>query len=199
MSSARVEVVAGSVLVLDVDDVDTDQIIPGRHLTAIDFTGLENVVFENDRTLWRAEGRVHPFDDPAKRDAKVLLSGQNFGCGSSREHAARGLAQRGIGAIVAESFGEIFAQNCANLGVACVRVSGADRRRLVAAAAANNECTGVVDLRAMTVTLAGVRAPCRMPEHRRRDLLEGRWDPLTVLLEGAALVDQRLGVIRQLR
>lgn len=192
MSGERVEVVAGRVLVLDADDVDTDQIIPGRHLTGVSFAGLEHHLFEDDRVRWRAEGRVHPFDDPARRDARVLLSGANFGCGSSREHAARGLAGRGIGAVVAESFGEIFAQNCANLGVACVRVSSVDRRRLVAACAADGDARGVVDLRAMTVVVGGVRAACRMPEHRRRDLLAGRWDPLAVLLEGVELVDERL-------
>ena len=102
------------------DDLDTDQIMPARYLTAVTFRGMEQHVFEDMRIAARERGNPHPLDQSRFAGGEVLLVNRNFGCGSSREHAPQGLRRLGIEAVVGESFGEIFAGNCVSVGMACV-------------------------------------------------------------------------------
>ena len=88
----------------------------------------------------RPRGATHPFDDPSRRQARMLIAGVNFGCGSSREHAPQALYRWGIRAVVAESFAEIFSGNSLMIGLPCVTVSPADLEALRAAAA--DACRG---------------------------------------------------------
>src|SRR4030081_1299118 len=107
--------VSGRGLPLRGDDIDTDRIMPARHLRSVSFEGLERHVFEDDR----AADPQHPFNDPRYQGASVLVVNSNFGCGSSREHAPQGLSRYGILAIVGQSFSEIFLGNAAVLGIPC--------------------------------------------------------------------------------
>jgi 3-isopropylmalate/(R)-2-methylmalate dehydratase small subunit len=95
------------------DDVDTDQIIPARFLTTVERSGLANGLFADRR---RAAADF-PLDDPAAQGATVLLAGERFGCGSSREHAVWALVEAGFTAVVARSFGDIFRQNALQNGL----------------------------------------------------------------------------------
>src|SRR5689334_4880538 len=109
--------------------------MPARFLKAVTFEGLEAHVFEDDRKEARDRGQVHVFDDQTRRDARIFLTGVNFGCGSSREHAPQALYRWGIRAVVGVSFAEIFAGNSLMIGLACVQVAPEDLTRLRAAAA----------------------------------------------------------------
>ena len=149
MSASRIVTVAGRGLPLVGDDIDTDRIMPARHLRAITFDGLERHVFGDDREHARREGRVHPFDDPRFAGASVLAVNRNFGCGSSREHAPQGLMRWGLRAIVGESFSEIFFGNCVMLGVAAVTAAPADVARLQAAVEADPQIAVTVALESM--------------------------------------------------
>src|SRR5436190_15422358 len=111
MNGSPVIHVSGTAIVLPGDDIDTDRIMPARFLKAITFEGLETHVFEDDRKEASRRGQLHAFDDPARRQAQVLVAGRNFGCGSSREHAPQGLRRWGIRAVVGPSFAEIFFGN----------------------------------------------------------------------------------------
>ncbi|MEI6667017.1 MAG: 3-isopropylmalate dehydratase small subunit [Acidobacteriota bacterium] len=180
-SDPRVTLITGRALPMTGDDIDTDRIMPARFLKAVSFDGLERHVFEDDRLAARAAGAVHPFDDERYRGATVLVTGRNFGCGSSREHAPQGMARWGIRAVVGVSFAEIFFSNATALGVACVSTSpeaAADLARLV------EQVPGTVvtiDLPAMQVRAGTHVWSVTMPASVREALTAGTWDATAML------------------
>ena len=135
MSDTKRITTSGRGVVVDGNDIDTDRIIPARYLRCITFDGLGEHAFEDDRAQMRAQQHTHPFDDPARQQASILVVGRNFGCGSSREHAPQALMRwgRGICAIIGESFAEIFFGNCTAIGVPCLTASVVDLQALTQA------------------------------------------------------------------
>jgi len=184
MADRSIRRVAGPALVLRGDDIDTDRIMPARFLRAITFDGIEAHVFEDDRRSLAAHGATHAFDDPARRAARILVVGANFGCGSSREHAPQAIARWGIRAVVGESFAEIFLGNAVAIGLPCVRVTKADLGRLRQAIEASDPSAEfVVDLGDRTVTGPGIAFAVHLPDTARDALLSGQWDATAVLLD----------------
>lgn len=107
------------------DNIDTDQIIPSREMKTVSKTGLADGLFAGQRYLeGRTENPDFILNQELYRNATILLSGKNFGCGSSREHAVWALKEYGFRAIIAESFGEIFYNNCIRNGILCVQLDG---------------------------------------------------------------------------
>jgi len=180
--TSKIDRVAGRAIALPGDDIDTDRIIPARFLRAIAFDGLEAHVFADDRAEAAAKGGRHPLDEPGTRDARVLLVGANFGCGSSREHAPQAIYRRGIRAIVGQSFAEIFFGNALLMGLPCVTASAADMGRLMDIARRDPETEFVVDIGAGRVTAAGVEVPIALPAAARDALVSGAWDTTAALL-----------------
>ena len=111
--------IVGRGIPLPGNDIDTDRIIPARFLKAVTFASMGEHAFEDARK----QNPEHPFNSPAYQGASVLVVGQNFGCGSSREHAPQALMRWGIHAIVGGSFGEIFFGNCTTNGIPCLAPS----------------------------------------------------------------------------
>jgi len=108
------------------DNIDTDQIIPSREMKSVSKTGLSGGMFAGQRYVQdRIENPDFVLNQELYRGATILLSGKNFGCGSSREHAVWALKEYGFRAIIAESFGEIFYNNCIRNGILCVQLDGA--------------------------------------------------------------------------
>ena len=106
------------------DNIDTDQIIPSREMKTVSKTGLAAGLFAGQRYLnGRTPNPDFVLNQPNFEGATILLAGKNFGCGSSREHAAWALKDYGIRAVIAESFGEIFYNNCVRNGILCVVLS----------------------------------------------------------------------------
>jgi 3-isopropylmalate/(R)-2-methylmalate dehydratase small subunit len=126
-------------------NVDTDIIIPAEHLKTTSREGLGRFAFE---TVRAEAGNV--FDDPAYAGAPIIIAGDNFGCGSSREHAVWALADMGVGAVIAPSFSDIFSGNAFKNGVVTVALPQEAVDRLLAVAADGAAIT--VDLDTMTVT-----------------------------------------------
>jgi 3-isopropylmalate/(R)-2-methylmalate dehydratase small subunit len=176
--------IAGKAVGVDGNDIDTDRIFPARHMLCVTFEGLGRHVFGDDRR------QAHPFDDPARADARVLLVDRNFGCGSSREHAPQALMRwnKGIAAVVGESFAEIFFGNCVAIGIPCVTAAPEDLRALKSAAAADAGLDVLVDLESMQARAGALTIPVAMPDGPRRQFLTGRWDSTQELLEGKTLV-----------
>lgn len=188
MSAWQIVRVTGRALPLTGDDIDTDRIMPARHLRAITFEGLEHHVFGDDRAHARAHGSVHPFDDPRFAGATILAVNRNFGCGSSREHAPQGLFRWGIRALIGESFSEIFFGNALMLGVPAVTAAPGDVGALQAAAAHDPRLVVQVDLATMRVTAGPLDFAVHLPAAARDALVTGRWDGLGLLLEDFAAV-----------
>ena len=87
MAIAPITHVSGPAVPIPGADIDTDRIIPARFMKCVTFDGLGEFAFYDERDFARQDGRTHPFEEPARADASILISGVNFGCGSSREHA----------------------------------------------------------------------------------------------------------------
>ena len=178
-SPQRIVSVTGRAIPLVGDDIDTDRIMPARHLRAITFDGLEAHVFEDDR---KAAGGAHAFDDPRFAGASVMVVNRNFGCGSSREHAPQGLARWGIRALIGESFSEIFFGNAVMMGLPAVSAPPGDIAALQAAIAADPKTLVYVTLEDMTAAAGDLTFPVKMPDAARQALLTGQWDGLGLLL-----------------
>src|SRR5690242_19274690 len=136
--------VTGNVAVLDRPDVDTDQIIPKQFLKRIERTGYGEFPFFD----WRQEPDFE-LNRPEAQGAAILLAGRNFGCGSSREHAAWALEDYGIRVVVAPSFGDIFKSNAVKTGLAPIVLPAETIAQLRDAVARRNELT--VDLESLRI------------------------------------------------
>ena len=167
--------VRGSGIVLRGNNIDTDQIIPARYLRMVTFDGLGRHVFEDER---KAADGAHPFDDPRFSGAKILFVNDNFGSGSSREHAPQALARWGIEAIVGESFAEIFFGNSTTLGLPLVTVSPATAAALQESAEQDPGLEFDLDVGALRLTAGGREHQISLPGPTREALLSGRWDAL---------------------
>ena len=165
-------------VVLPNENVDTDQIIPARFLVTTSREGLGDALFADWR--WEAPGKARPgfvLNAPEAQDARILVAGRNFGCGSSREHAVWALQAGGFDAVVSTAFADIFRANALKNGLVPVQVDEAAHARLVASAGA--EVT--VDVDAREISFAGGRAPFPIESFARFCLLNGL-DELAFLL-----------------
>lgn len=142
----------GAAAPLPVANIDTDQIIPKQFLSTVERTGLSRGLFFDMR--YEADGSPKPdfvLNQAAYRDASILITGQNFGCGSSREHAPWALLDQGIRCVIASSFADIFYNNCFKNGVLPLELPESTVRELMAQAHGDN-ARFEIDLRAQTVT-----------------------------------------------
>ena len=166
--------VTGSVAVLDRPDVDTDQIIPKQFLKRIERAGYGEFLFFD----WMKDPGFELHRTPG---ASILVAGRNFGCGSSREHAAWALEDYGFRAVLAPSFGDIFRQNAINTGIAPVVLGPDELARVKEAVAARNELT--VDLERLEVTHPdGLRIEFSFDAHAQETLTQGLDDVARTML-----------------
>lgn len=149
----------GKVVALPIDDIDTDQIIPARFLKTIEKLGLGANLFNDWRYL--PDGGPNPdfaLNQPSAAGASVLLAGDNFGCGSSREHAPWALLGFGFRAVVSTSFADIFRNNCLKNGLLPIVVDPATHADLMARAKADADLEVAVDLARQTLSIPGGRS-----------------------------------------
>ena len=167
-----IEIIEGKVAVLDRHDVDTDQIMPKQFLKRTERTGYGEFLFHD----WRQDPDFE-LNRPECEGARILLAGPNFGCGSSREHAAWALQDYGFDVVIAASFGDIFFQNALKVGMLPVRLPPGIVREL------GHEQELTVDLEHCRITTPdGHEIPFELDPFRQRCLLEGL-DDIAMTLE----------------
>jgi 3-isopropylmalate/(R)-2-methylmalate dehydratase small subunit len=188
MALAKITQVTGRGVFVPGNDIDTDRIIPARFMKCVTFDGLGEFLFFDMRKNADGTDKPHPLNEPRFKGANILLSGTNFGCGSSREHAPQAIQKYGFRAVVAESFAEIFFGNCTTLGIPCLAASREDIAKIAAAIEANPAVEIVVDVAAQEIRFGGQKVNTVIREAARDALVNGRWDPIGELLEGRAAV-----------
>jgi 3-isopropylmalate/(R)-2-methylmalate dehydratase small subunit len=171
--------VTGKVAVLDRADVDTDQIIPKQFLKRIERAGYGEFLFYD----WMQDPEFELHRTPG---AAILLAGRNFGCGSSREHAAWALEDHGFRVVLAPSFGDIFRQNAINSGLAPVALAEEELTRVKEAVARRNELT--VDLEHLEISHPeGLRIRFAFDAHAQGTLVQGLDDVARTLAREAEI------------
>ncbi len=165
----------GLVAILDRPNVDTDQIIPKQFLKRVERTGFGEFLFYDWRFLTNGlPDPAFPLNESRYRGASILITGKNFGCGSSREHAPWALADYGFRAIIAPSFADIFANNCMKNGLLPVVLTDAEVVELMRHAKEIESYQITVDLERKTVSEArGFSAAFEIGDFQRSCLLEG--------------------------
>jgi len=165
------------------DDIDTDQIIPARFLKTTDKAGLGKSLFADWRRDEKGDERPDfPLSRPDAEGARVLVAGNNFGCGSSREHAPWALVGAGFSVVIARSFADIFKENALKNGLLPVAVDADTHARILAARAADPKAELDVDLTAQAVTLPDGHVASFTVDAFSRDCLLRGVDELGALL-----------------
>ena len=165
----------GRIAVIDRPDIDTDQIVPKQFLKRIERTGYGDALFHD----WRFEDNGAPrprfeMNRPEFAGASVLVAGRNFGCGSSREHAAWALQDAGFDVVVAPSFGDIFRTNAGKVGLVIVSLPEDEVKRLMESVDLDRGSELTVDLEARLIVDPGGREiPFEIDEATRHRLLNG--------------------------
>lgn len=170
-------------------DMDTDRIIPARFLKCITFDELAGTMFYDERFNADGISKGHPIDAPQHAGAVIILGGENFGCGSSREHAPQAIKRSGIAAVVAESFAEIFFGNSTGIGLPCVCASHDALVQAMRLTEQAPDTAWTLSLADMTLRGGELCLPVRMPEEAREALMQGRWDAVVELMNAPEAVE----------
>ena len=185
----KFETLTGVAAPLPIDNIDTDMIIPKQYLKTIERTGLGKGLFSEMRYL--DDGSPNPdfvLNKPAYKNAKIIVAGDNFGCGSSREHAPWALLDYGIRCVISTDFADIFYNNCFKNGVLPIKVSAEDLAKLMDDAERGANSTLSIDLPAQEIRGPdGGVVKFEIDPFRKHCLLEGLDDIGLTLVETPAI------------
>ena len=176
----EIKSIKGRSFVIIGDDIDTDRIIPARFLKCVSFSALGEQVFADDRKELKGN---HPFDLDHNQGANILIVNDNFGCGSSREHAPQALMRWGVRLIIGESFAEIFYGNCLALGIPCLTASKKEINTLQNLVIKNPKQIWDFNLKEVTFSNQIETLKLNLDEGAYKMLLSGKWDATSQLLE----------------
>ncbi|WP_224824125.1 3-isopropylmalate dehydratase small subunit [Cognatishimia sp. MH4019] len=186
----KFETLTGIAAPMPLMNIDTDMIIPKQFLKTIKRSGLGVNLFDEMR--YDADGNENPgfvLNQPAYRDAQIIVAGDNFGCGSSREHAPWALLDFGVRCVISTSFADIFYNNCFKNGILPIVLPKEQVDALMDDAEKGANARITVDLEAQTVTASdGTAYPFEVDAFKRRCLLEGL-DDIGLTMEKAASID----------
>ncbi len=176
----EIKSIKGRSFVIKGDDIDTDRIIPARFLKCVSFSALGEQVFADDRKELQGN---HPFDLAKNKGANILIVNDNFGCGSSREHAPQALMRWGIRLIIGESFAEIFFGNCLALGIPCLTSSKKQIATLQDLVNENPKQIWNFKLDELSISNQREIFRLNLEEGAYKMLYHGKWDATSQLLD----------------
>ncbi|MGB9731807.1 MULTISPECIES: 3-isopropylmalate dehydratase small subunit [Calditerrivibrio] len=178
-----IKTVKGRIIPIIGDDIDTDRIIPARYLKCVTFDGIGEFAFYDERFENDGTPKNHPMNDPKYKGANIILSGNNFGCGSSREHAPQSIKRAGFQAIIAESFAEIFYGNSLTLGIVCATLPKEKIKEISEIIANNPSIECLIDIENKTLVVGNNTYNIEIKESARKALIDGTYDSLGELLK----------------
>jgi len=196
MSLSPIKKITGRAVPVEGDDIDTDRIIPARYMRCVTFDGLGEFLFRDIRQTQDGKSTNHTIDQAKFKGATILVSGMNFGCGSSREHAPQAIVRAGFKAVIAGNFAEIFFGNSTTLGLPCVSAKKEDLQALTQLISSEPSTEVGVNLENLKVTAGKLSFPVTMKASAQQGLLSGRYDAIADLLTNLPKVQElaaRLG------
>ena len=188
LDALKIKKVAGRAVPVLGNEIDTDRVIPARFMKCVTFDELGQYLFYDVRFNPDGTKTNHPLNDAKFQGANILISNRNFGCGSSREHAPQSIIRYGFKAVVAESYAEIFADNCTTLGFPLVTAQKSDIDALVAFIEKNPSTEIAIDLESKTLSYDKISIAIHQPEQARKALIEGTWDSTAELLSSVEAI-----------
>lgn len=198
MAFEKINILESEIIATPVENIDTDQIIPARFLKATKREGFGEAMFRDWRYRENGELIEESVFATGKRDAKILVAGKNFGCGSSREHAAWAIADYGFRAVVSSFFADIFKNNALNNGLLPVQVSEEFLKKIFEAHKKNREVRLIINLPQRRISIEGDEAFEEFPVGEyKKHCLENGLEDIDYLLTTKELIckfeEQRAG------
>ena len=196
MSLSPIKKITGRAVPVEGDDIDTDRIIPARYMRCVTFDGLGEFLFRDIRQTQDGKSTNHSIDQAKFKGATILVSGMNFGCGSSREHAPQAIVRAGFKAVIAGNFAEIFFGNSTTLGLPCVSAKKEDFQALTQLISSEPSTEVGINLENLKVTAGKLSFAVTMKASAQQGLLTGRYDAIADLLTNLPKVQElaaRLG------
>ena len=196
MSLSPIKKITGRAVPVEGDDIDTDRIIPARYMRCVTFDGLGEFLFRDIRQTQDGKSTNHTIDQAKFKGATILVSGMNFGCGSSREHAPQAIVRAGFKAVIAGNFAEIFFGNSTTLGLPCLSARKEDLQALTQLISSEPSTEVGINLENLKVTAGKLSFPVTMKASAQQGLLSGRYDAIADLLNNLPKVQElaaRLG------
>ena len=190
MSLSPIKKITGRAVPVEGDDIDTDRIIPARYMRCVTFDGLGEFLFRDIRQTQDGKSTNHTIDQAKFKGATILVSGMNFGCGSSREHAPQAIVRAGFKAVIAGNFAEIFFGNSTTLGLPCVSAKKEDLQALTQLISSEPSTEVEINLEILKVTAGKLSFPVTMKASAQQGLLSGRYDAIADLLTNLPKVQE---------
>ena len=178
-TAASISLVEGTGVPVRGNDIDTDRVIPARFMKEVTFENMGQYAFYDARRTDDATPNDHPFN--RFEGAAILVVNENFGCGSSREHAPQALMRWGIKGIVGESFAEIFSGNCQSLGIPTLTAETSFVENLQDRIEAHPGTRIALDVESSAIIVDGVKHPASIDASQQEALIKGAWDTTALM------------------
>lgn len=186
----QVKQIVGTGIIHRGNQVDTDAIVPARYLKEVTFDKMGEYVFYDERFDSNGQQLAHKFNEKVYQNAQILFVNQNFGCGSSREHAPQSLMRWGIKALVGESFAKIFSGNCGTLGIPAVTLDKDAILKFMALVEKEPTTEFTLDLESRKISYQDNEFSFDMPKSTLSALVSGEWDSTMMLKSNEARVQK---------
>jgi len=193
---SKIITIKGQGIILPESDIDTDRIIPSRFLRCVSFKQLGKHVFADDRKALKKKGNLHPFDQKKYQKGNILITGENFGSGSSREHAVHALmkSKHQIQAIIANGkYSEIFFGNALANGLPCLILNSHDWKQLISQIKQKPDQKIVIQIDKMLIQFGTNQAKLKFQhQEAKQSFLSGSWDQILQLSQEQAKIVQKI-------